>query len=220
MPSNTLRPDNYQEWNPRWFEKPDAKEDADFYVVPRRVVHIDEVAIACVTQLYRELLPANGKILDLMSSWRSHLPTDVDYGRVAGLGMNAAEMIDNPQLTAYKVHDLNANPTLPYADGEFDAACCCVSVQYLQKPVDVFRDVARVVKPGGVFIVTFSNRCFPTKAINLWRGTDDDMHMDIVTLYFQAAAAWRDITNQDRSAPCAQKHQCDPLWAVWGLRDS
>jgi SAM-dependent methyltransferase len=210
MPDTILRPDNYAQWDPRWFDKDDRSSDAGFYTAPRKVVHIDDSAIAAVTQLYREVLPANGALLDLMSSWRSHLPKDMTVARVAGLGMNAEEMRDNPQLTEHAVQNLNLNQTLPYADSEFDAAVCCVSVQYLQKPVDVFREVARVLKKDAPFILTFSNRCFPTKAVNIWRATDDEEHMQLVAIYFQAAGAWRDITMQDRSSK-----RGDPLFAVW-----
>ena len=210
-----LRADNFADWDKRLFEKQDRSSDFNFYTAPRRVVHIDEAAIAAVTQLYRELLPANGSILDLMSSWRSHLPTDVHYARVAGLGMNADEMRDNPQLTESLVHSLNDDPGLPYADGEFDGACCCVSVQYLQKPVEVFREVGRVLKPGAPFIVTFSNRCFPTKAINIWANTDDDEHMNLVALYFANAGNWEGITMQVRSEAAWGR---DPLYAVWAKR--
>ncbi len=219
MLTNTLRADNYADWNPRWFDKSDVSSDFGFYTAPRKVVHIDDIAIAAVTQLYRECLPAGGAILDLMSSWRSHLPPEIDYGRVTGLGMNGEEMRDNAQLSDFVVHSLNDDSKLPFADQEFDAACCCVSVQYLQKPVEVFREVARILKPGGVFMTTFSNRCFPSKAINLWKALDDEDHMNVVAVYFQAAGQWRDVVLQDRSAPCAQQHQCDPLYAVWAYAD-
>jgi SAM-dependent methyltransferase len=177
------------------------------------VVHIDEGAIAAVTQLYRELLPSGGAILDLMSSWRSHLPPELTYRRVAGLGMNAAELADNPQLTEFALHNLNETPVLPFADGEFDAACCCVSVQYMQQPVAVLREVGRVLRPDAPFVVTFSNRCFPTKAVNLWRSTDDEQHQQLVALYFAAAGNWRDIIVRDAS-PASKAG--DPLYAVWG----
>ena len=216
MSAAVLRSDNYPEWDPRWFDKQDRLPDTQFYIMPRKLVHIDDQAIAATTQLYRELLPAQGAILDLMSAWRSHLPSEVTYARVAGLGMNADEMTDNRQLTEFVVHNLNMQPVLPYADQEFDGACCTVSVQYLQKPVEVLREVARVLKPGAPMVFTFSNRCFPTKAVNIWRELDDDDHMQLVALYFQAAGGWRDITMQDRSAECAKTHQCDPLFAVWG----
>lgn len=133
-----LRTDNFADWDKRLFEKQDRSSDASFYALPRKVVHIDEAAVSAVTELYREVLPANGSLLDLMSSWRSHLPSEATYARVAGLGMNAEEMRDNPQLTEFLVQNLNDAPALPYADGEFDGAVCCVSVQYLQQPVAVF----------------------------------------------------------------------------------
>jgi SAM-dependent methyltransferase len=167
-----------------------------------------------VTQLYRELLPPGGAVLDLMSSWRSHFPTEMTFSRLAGLGMNAEEMRDNPQLIDFVVCNLNDDPVLPYKDQEFDAVVCCVSVQYLQKPFEVFAEVRRVLKPGGPFVVTFSNRCFPTKAVNLWHQTDDAGHVQVVSLYFEMsggdAGGWRDITSQDRSP----RHG-DPLYAVW-----
>ncbi len=217
MPDTILRPDNYEEWDPRWFGKDDSGSDAGFYTSPRKVVHIDDSAIAAVTQLYRELLPANGAVLDLMSSWRSHLPKEMLFTRVAGLGMNAEEMRDNPQLTEYAVGNLNTDPALPYSAGEFDAAVCCVSVQYLQKPVEVFREVARVLRAGAPFIVTFSNRCFPSKAVNIWRSTSDEEHLQLVGIYFQAAGAWRDITMKNRSPKPALSlsRGGDPLFAVW-----
>lgn len=206
-----LRPDNVSEWDSYLFERLDATPDEAFYGQPRKVVHIDEPAIAAVTDLYRTLLPAGGAILDLMSSWRSHLPSDVSYSRVVGLGMNGAEMADNSQLNEFIVHNLNEAPTLPFVAAEFDGACCCVSVQYMRHPVEIFREVARVLRPNSPFVVTFSNRCFPTKAVNLWRYTDDDQHKQIVALYFAAANGWRDITMRNASPGPAS----DPLYGVW-----
>ncbi len=210
-----LRPDNVAEWDPALFDKQDPTPDFLFYAQVRKVVHIDEAAIGALTALYRELLPPGGAILDLMSSWRSHLPPDMRFSRVSGLGMNKDELADNPQLTDYLIHDLNTNPALPYKDAEFDAACCAVSVQYLQKPAVVFREVRRVLKPGGVFVVSFSNRCFPTKAVHVWLETSDTEHMQLVALYFAASGGWAQITMRDCSAPGARLFQCDPLYAVW-----
>lgn len=200
------------ELDPELFRKYDPSSDFLFYQSPRKVVHIHDGAIRAVTQLYRELLPPGGAILDLMSSWRSHLPSEVKFSRVAGLGMNADEMRDNPQLTDFVVHSLNDDPTLPYQDGEFDAAVCCVSVQYLQQPFEVFAEVRRILKPGAPFALTFSNRCFPTKAVNLWHQTDDQGHVQIVSLYFKMSGSWRDITAQNRSP-----RRGDPLYAVWAF---
>jgi SAM-dependent methyltransferase len=210
-----LRADNFAEWDKRLFEKQDRTSDASFYALSRKVVHIDEAAIAAVTELYREVLPAGSSLLDLMSSWRSHLPSEATCARVAGLGMNAEEMRDNPQLTEFLVQNLNAAPALPYADGEFDGAVCCVSVQYLQQPVAVFREVGRVLKPGAPFVVTFSNRCFPSKAVNIWAATDDEAHMNLVALYFANAGNWEGTTMQMRAEAGWGR---DPLYAVWAYR--
>jgi SAM-dependent methyltransferase len=199
--------------DPRWFEKQDRAVDTLFYAHPRKVTHIDKGAIGAVTQLYRELLPEGGAILDLMSSWRSHLPPEARYARVSGQGMNAEEMRDNPQLSDFTVVDLNVAPVLPYADAIFDGACCCVSVQYLQRPVEVFREVARVLKPGGPFVVAFSNRCFPSKAVAVWLGSDDAAHLRLVESYFRSAGVWGDIRMADRSPK-----RGDPLFAVWARR--
>ena len=215
MPATVLKSDNYADWDPRWFDKRDPSSDSQFYQSPRKVVHIDDGAIAATTQLYREILPAGGAILDLMSAWRSHLPPEISYARVAGLGMNADEMRDNTQLSEFIVHSLNEKPQLPYASREFDAAVCCVSVQYLQKPVEVFREVNRVLKPAAPFILTFSNRCFPTKAVNIWTNTDDEEHLNLVALYFEAAGNWDGITMQIRSE-ASWGH--DPLYVVWAFK--
>ncbi|GJG85731.1 methyltransferase type 11 [Gemmatimonadetes bacterium T265] len=191
------------------FRRDDESPDASFYVAPRFVTHIDDGAIAAVTALYRDLLPAGGDVLDLMSSWVSHLPDDVAYGRVAGLGMNAAELGANPRLTEWRVQDLNADPRLPYRDAEFDGAGCCVSVQYLVRPVEVFREVARVLRPGAPFVVTFSNRCFPTKAVAAWQALDDRGHAALVAEYGRAAGGF-DAAEVRAHTP----RRGDPLYGV------
>src|SRR5581483_1566693 len=143
------------------------------YAEPPLVVHIDDYAIEAARRLYRELLPAGGAILDLMSSFRSHMPAELRWSRLAGVGLNETEMRENDQLTEYHVRDINADPRLPYGDEEFDGAVVTVSVQYMTKPVEIFREVRRVLKDGSQFIVTYSNRMFPTKAVRIWRALDD-----------------------------------------------
>ena len=134
-----------------YFSRQDETDDRQFYAAPRKVVHIDDAAIGTLRDaVLAEVLPPGSAILDLMSSWRSHLPEHGAFTNVTGLGMNADEMADNPQLTAYVVHDLNQSPDLPFADTAFDAVICTVSVQYLVQPVEVFSEVRRVLKPGGV----------------------------------------------------------------------
>ena len=214
MPDYELRPDNWRTWPAELFGREDPAPDEQFYVEPRKVVHIDLYAIQAVTDLYRELVPPKSVVLDLMSAWRSHLPSEVKYQRVVGLGMNEEEMADNPELSEFVVHNLNSGEPLPFEANTFDVALCAVSVQYLTRPVVTFIEVARVLKPGAPFIVTFSNRCFPTKAINLWLHTDDQAHMQLAALYFLASSQFTDIAYQDRSPG----PQFDPLYAVWGKR--
>lgn len=142
------------------FRRSDESPDERFYATPRLVTHIDDRAIAAVTRLYRELFPADGIILDLMSSWVSHLPTEIEYKRVVGLGMNERELQSNPRLDDYVVRNLNENPRLPFENGEFDGVGICVSVDYLTRPVEVLREVGRVLRPGAPVVITFSNECF------------------------------------------------------------
>jgi SAM-dependent methyltransferase len=168
------------------FDKLDPAPDIAFYDQPRFVTHIDDTAIAVVTQAYRELLPPDGKLLDLMSSWVSHLPQEISYA-VVGHGMTAEELPANPRLSHWFVQDLNVDPMLPLDDSSFDGACLCVSVQYLQKPVDVFREVARVPRPGGRFIVSFSNRCFPAKAVAIWQALSPANQQRLVAAYMRNA---------------------------------
>ena len=194
------------------FARIDETDDAEFYAFPRRVVHIDEGAIAALGTLYRDIVPGRGLVLDLMASWRSHLPPSFD-GHVVGLGLNAEEMSDNPQLDESIVHDLNRQATLPFAEATFDAAVCAVSVQYLTRPVEIFREIRRVLKPAGPFVVAFSNRCFPDKAVALWRATSDVQHVAVVELYFVAADGF--------DAPVTRAfvpEHGDPLFAVWAMR--
>ena len=198
---------------PDAFRRLDETPDPAFYATPRFVTHIDDGAIEAVTQLYREHLPAGGAVLDLMSSWVSHLPPDVSYRRVVGLGMNADELAANPRLDGWIVHDLNAEPRLPVADGEFDAATCCVSIDYLVQPVAVLRDLARVLRPGAPIVVTFSNRRFPTKVIAVWESLDDAGHLQLVGHYLREAGGWEDIVALDRSPKAG-----DPLFAVVARR--
>lgn len=194
------------------FQRYDETDDAQFYVQPRLVNHIDEQAIRATTNLYREYLPAGGNILDLMSSWVSHLPANVQYGRVAGLGMNETELRANPQLTDYVVQSLNQNSELPYPDNTFDGGMVTVSVQYLTQPVMVYRELARVLRPDAPFLTVFSNRMFPTKAVAIWQSLDDRGHQQLVRSYYEQTGLFDQIEVLDRSP----RGWSDPLLAVVG----
>jgi SAM-dependent methyltransferase len=197
---------------PWFFQRDDPSADTAFYGWPRLVTHIDDGAIAAVGELYAELA-LDGRVLDLMGSWVSHFRAPPEHLTV--LGMNADELAANPSATETVVHDLNADPALPFADRSFDAVVCCVSVDYLVQPVTVFAEVARVLAPGGVFVCTFSNRCFPTKAIRGWLLTDDDGRRAIVRRYFELAGGFEAPT-VERRTPAG--HRGDPLDAVWSRR--
>lgn len=196
---------------PAAFARHDESPDDVFYSFPRKVVHIDDDAIAALGRLYAEVLPRGGRLLDVMSSWRSHLPDEVPFAEVVGLGMNAEEMTENPQLTRFVVHDLNREPRLPFASESFDGAVCAVSIQYVIHPVPVFQDVRRVLRPGAPFVLSFSNRCFPTKAVAVWLGSSDEDHMELVRAYFRAAEGFAAVTAEDRSP----SEDGDPLYVVW-----
>jgi len=196
--------------SPVAYTREDESPDDRFYSFPRRVVHIDDGAIAALGRLYAEVLPTGGRLLDLMSSWRSHLPSGVTAREVVGLGLNADEMADNPQLTSHVVHDVNRHPRLPFGAGEFDGAMCAVSIQYVIHPVQLFQEIRRVLRPGSPFVVSFSNRCFPTKAVAVWLGTTDAQHLTLVRAYFEAGGGWTDVRDEDRSPGGG-----DPLYAVW-----
>jgi SAM-dependent methyltransferase len=197
---------------PGFFDRADPSPDPAFYGPPRLVTHIDDRAVAAVGALYAEL-GVGGDVLDLCSSWVSHFTAPPR--RLVGLGMNATELAANPMLAEHVVRDLNLDPTLPFPDASFDDATCCVSVDYLVEPVAVFREVARVLRPGGRFVVTFSDRCFPTKAIRGWLSTDDEGRLQIVNAFFVLSGGFGQVRGGRRTPP----GRGDPLYAVWAERD-
>jgi len=195
------------------FTKIDGEEDELFYEEPRLVYHIDDNAVAALTDFYRAVLPKGGVLLDLMSSWVSHLPPEIPYAEVIGLGMNATELGANPRLARWFVQNLNRDPSLPLADASIDAAMICVSVQYLEEPIAVLRGVPRVLRPGGPIVISFSNRCFWTKAVAIWRALGDDGHAALVERYLRVAGFARIETHLLAEWV---EDQSDPLIAVVG----
>lgn len=206
--------DPYDGFPDGFFDRQDDAPDHAFYGVPRLVTHIDDGAIAAVGDLYEEL-GIKGTVLDVMSSWVSHFHTPPAHLTV--LGMNDDELLANPAASARVVHDLNADPTLPFDDDTFDAVVCCASVDYLVRPIEVFQEVRRVLRRGGPFVCTFSNRLFPTKAIRGWLATDDEQHGEIVAAYFRRAGGWADPVAELRTPPAGPG---DPLYAVYAARET
>ena len=209
------------------FRRKDETTDAAFYQAPRITDHLDNKALKQVASLYGKLIPQNANILDLMSSTNSHLPYDLTATKVTGLGMNQQELDSNPQLSASLVHDLNSNPELPFSSASFDAVICTVSVEYLTRPLDVFREVNRVLKPAGIFIITFSNRWFPPKVIDLWTELHDFERMGLVSEYFLLSGNYgpvdtysiQGIRRPEDDIYANQLLWSDPIFAVWSRKD-
>jgi SAM-dependent methyltransferase len=208
------------------FMRLDPRPDAQFYRDPRIVQHLDATAIGRIQEIYARFLKPGMQVLDLMSSWVSHLPPDLAGLRVTGLGLNREELDRNPALVEPVVHDLNADPRLPFADATFDAAICTVSVEYLIHPIEVFTQIARVLKPGAPFVLTFSDRWFPTKVIDLWTELHPFERVGLVLDYFRRAGRFTDLATESvRGLPrrAGDKYAneltlSDPVFAVWGRR--
>jgi SAM-dependent methyltransferase len=202
-------------FTPDLFARADESDDGLFYVEPRKVVHLDTPALAAVTAFFAEQLPPQGELLDVMASWRSHLPKSLPRKRVVGVGMNDEEMADNPDLDDRVVQDLNRQPELPFDDNAFDGATLTVSMQYLTKPLDVFRSIARCLRPGAPLIVVVSHRCFPTKAVKIFLQCQSMRErMELGMAYFSFAGGFTDVLGVDLrpGAPTGE----DPVRAVVG----
>ncbi|HEY9810327.1 MAG TPA: class I SAM-dependent methyltransferase [Halomicronema sp.] len=172
--------------NPNQRTKIDDSNDIEFYAYPRLVTHVDENFIDQLTQLYRQRLKPNTRIFDMMSSWVSHLPEEIEFDHIEGHGMNEEELAKNRRLNHYFIQNLNQNPKLPLPDADFDAVLNCVSVQYLQYPEAIFHEIHRILKPGGIAIISFSNRMFYQKAIQVWRDSNEQNRVELVKNYFKS----------------------------------
>ncbi|XP_047334759.1 uncharacterized protein LOC124938377 [Impatiens glandulifera] len=201
------------------FQRFDESPDLSFYDAPRFVTHIDDAAIASLTRYYKEVLPpANTPgiaILDMCSSWVSHYPSRYKQDRIVGMGMNEEELKRNPVLTEYVVQDLNVSPKLPFEDNSFDVITNVVSVDYLTKPLDIFKEMNRILKPGGLAVMSFSNRCFWTKAISIWTSTGDSDHILIVGSYFHYAGGFEPPQAVDISP---NPGRSDPMYIVYSRK--
>jgi len=208
------------------FERKDETDDSRFYGAPRLVHHLDKTARELVRDFYSRFVKDGMTVLDLMSSWTSHLPEKVKPVAVHGLGMNKTELEQNPALTDIRTHDLNSDPLLPYESERFDIVVCTVSVEYLTQPIAVFSEVARVLKPGGPFLVTFSNRWFPPKAVGIWEKIHEFERMGLVMEYFLQSGLFANLgTYSMRGLPRPKNDKyagdmlfSDPVYAVWGYR--
>jgi SAM-dependent methyltransferase len=209
---------------PEQRKKLDESEDGLFYSFPRFVNHVDDNFINQLTELYRQQLQPNTRILDLMSSWVSHLPPEMEFAHVEGQGMNEEELAKNPRLNHYFVQNLNLNPKLPFLDGDCDAVLCAVSVQYLQYPEAVFSEIYRILKVNGIAIVSFSNRMFYQKAISLWRDATDNQRINLVKTYFKSVTGFSEPQVIARKSEIPSFLQmlglagADPFYAVYAYK--
>jgi SAM-dependent methyltransferase len=210
--------------SPQETQKEDPTDDLLFYAAPRLVYHTDESFVTKLQVLLERVLPPQAEILDLMSSWVSHLPQGYQPKRVVGHGMNAVELSQNPILHDYFVQNLNENPKLSLENESFDVVLNTVSIQYLERPVEVLQEINRVLKPGGLVVISFSNRMFPTKAIQAWSSRSDDERLELVARYLRTAGGFENIETHAQAdsassawwMPWAQTE--DPFYAVVAYR--
>jgi SAM-dependent methyltransferase len=209
------------------FSRLDDSDDRVFYATDRFVSHLDSTALATIERLIGGLVTERKPvILDLMASWDSHIPNSISPRRVVGLGLNERELAANAALSVRVIHDLNSTPKLPFADSTFDAVLCTVSVDYLTRPVEVFREVARVLKPGGLFLVTFSNRFFPPKVVKIWREADEERRVQLVSELFHGSNGFEDpliYVSRGKPRPADDRYAVleipsDPVYAVFADR--
>lgn len=204
-------------WPPTWpysdsdFSRMDESDDGIFYESPRLCYHIDDSAVSALTEYYKEHIKDGEDVLDICSSWVSHYPKEWKGGNVVGLGMNEYELSQNPQLSSYEVKDLNKDPVFPFEDDSFDKVTCVVSVDYLNKPKEIFAEIGRVLRPGGVCLLSMSNRCFPTKAFQIWVNTNDMEHIFIAGSFFHYSGLFEPPSCDDISP---NPGRSDPLYIV------
>jgi SAM-dependent methyltransferase len=206
------------------FSRDDERPDSVFYTRPRIVQHLDSLALATVEDLLERLIPKNARILDLMSGPDSHIRVSVEFSDLVGLGMNLEELEANSMLTERVVFDVNENPSLPFPDNDFHAVINTVSVDYIVRPIELFQEVAGILKPNGLFVVIFSNRMFPPKAVKIWKDSSEFHRMELVKKFFSLSGCFSiegNFESKGKPRPKDDKYYSygipsDPIYAVWG----
>ncbi len=207
------------------FKRKDGEDDSVFYSKPRFVHHLDSYARESITGLYRKIIGRGSEVLDLMASWNSHLSEDMDLKKLAVLGLNLEELAQNSMATEKSVQNLNTDKILPYNDNSFEAVICSASVEYLTDPVAIFKEVNRILRSGAVFVLTFSNRWFPPKAVNIWTEMHEFERLGFVLEIFRKAGNFTDLHTYSRRGlprpeddPHWEEMASDPVYAVWGTK--
>ena len=149
-------------------QKPDESNDSLFYSSPKFVYHLDSNFRQNLSKLYEEEIKNNSTVLDLMSSWDSYLPKNVNYKKVIGHGLNKEELEKNKAFDNYWVQNFNINQKIPLENETIDFCLMVAAWQYLQYPEKISEEIARILNQNGKFIIAFSNRAFWHKAPNIW----------------------------------------------------
>ncbi len=206
------------------FSRRDEQDDTIFYAKDRFVSHLDTYALSTIERIIGLLIvEERPSVLDLMASWDSHIPDSLQPCEVVGLGLNEQELTKNKKLTSYVIHDLNKAPHLPFSDNRFDVVLNTVSVDYMTKPFEVFEEVGRVLKPGGLFLVLFSNRFFPEKVVRIWAQSNEYERIMLVEDFFSACGLFGETTvyiSKGKPRPKDDKYAhlgipSDPVYAVY-----
>ena len=205
------------------FARLDSAPDSEFYADPRFVEHVDENAVKSMTAYIDHFLEPGDAVLDLCSSWTSHITPETKEKlnvKVSGLGLNKKELEANKVLADWTVMDLNKDsPKLPYNNASFDKVVCQLSIDYLTRPLDVMKEVSRVLKPNGKVAILFSNRLFIQKAVGLWTGADDIDHAYTVGAYLHySGGRFADIKAKDLSQRKGKLIVGDPLYVVTAVK--
>jgi SAM-dependent methyltransferase/FKBP-type peptidyl-prolyl cis-trans isomerase 2 len=207
------------------FQRDDERPDDHFYQESRLVHHLDSTARETICSRYGQLIPAGARVLDLMGSWDSHLPQELELSGLTVLGLNEAELRHNPRAGETLVQDLNIRPTLSFAENSFDAVLCTASIEYLTDPLTVMAEVRRVLRPGGLLAFAFSNRWFPPKAVRVWTEMHEFERMGWVSELILTTGGFCDLATFSRRGlprPSDDPHRelwfSDPVFMVWGRK--
>jgi FKBP-type peptidyl-prolyl cis-trans isomerase 2 len=206
------------------FRREDESPDNHFYRMPRLVQHLDDCALVQISAEYRRLLSAGGDVLDLMGSWDSHLPPELALKSLTVLGMNEEELRKNQRADRFVVHDLNQHPRLPFSDASFDAVINTAAIEYAVDPNLLCREMARILRPGGVAAIAFSNRWFAGKAIALWGQLHEFERLGLVVELLDATQGFKDLATlsvRGYPRPESDPHplpQADPVYMVTARR--
>ena len=213
----------YDFFIPEDFSREDETSDAEYCQHPEHIENLDTLALSTIEDLFVRLIPKGAEILDLMAGVDSHIPSEIQPARITGVGLDSKGLDENAKLSEKIIHDLNGGKPLPFNDDEFDVALITLSIEYITKPLELFEEVARILKSSGLFIITFSNRMFPPKAVNIWKNTGEQERVALVKKLISLSDRYTVIGDFESSGKPRPKDDryymlgipSDPIYAVW-----